>query len=66
MVHAKGGGAFGYFEVTHDITAYSAAKVFSTIGKRTPVAVRFSQVSNEMGSADTVRDPRGLVLFSYH
>ena len=37
-------GAFGYFEVTHDITKYSKAKVFEHIGKRTPIAVRFSTV----------------------
>ena len=48
-------GAFGYFEVTHDITKYSKAKVFSRIGKRTPIAVRFSTVGGESGSADTVR-----------
>ena len=48
-------GAFGYFEVTHDITKYSRAKIFSQIGKRTPVAVRFSTVGGESGSADTVR-----------
>lgn len=41
VVHAKGAGAFGYFEVTHDITQYTAAKVFSEIGKKTPLAVRF-------------------------
>lgn len=35
VVHAKGAGAFGYFEVTHDITKYSAAKLFEKIGKRT-------------------------------
>lgn len=40
VVHAKGAGAFGYFEVTHDITQYTAAKVFSQIGKKTPIAVR--------------------------
>ncbi|XP_013147191.1 PREDICTED: catalase-like [Papilio polytes] len=44
VVHAKGAGAFGYFEVTHDISKYSAAKVFESIGKRTPIAVRFSTV----------------------
>lgn len=44
VVHAKGAGAFGYFEVTHDITKYSKAKVFSGIGKKTNVAVRFSTV----------------------
>jgi catalase len=66
VVHAKGAGAFGYFEVTHDITKYSCAKVFSEVGKKTPIAVRFSTVGGESGSADTVRDPRGKleVLFT--
>lgn len=63
--HAKGAGAFGYFEVTHDITKYTAAKIFDTIGKRTPMAARFSQVAGERGSADTVRDPRGFALKFY-
>lgn len=40
VVHAKGGGAFGYFEVTHDITKYTGAKLFEKVGKRTPVGVR--------------------------
>lgn len=48
-------GAFGYFEVTHDITKYSKAALFSEIGKRTPIAVRFSTVGGESGSADTAR-----------
>lgn len=48
-------GAFGYFEVTHDITKYTKASVFSKIGKKTPIAVRFSTVGGESGSADTVR-----------
>ncbi|XP_014366589.2 catalase [Papilio machaon] len=65
VVHAKGAGAFGYFEVTHDITKYSAAKVFESIGKRTPIAVRFSTVGGESGSADTVRDPRGFAVKFY-
>lgn len=65
VVHAKGGGAFGYFEVTHDITQYCSAKVFSQIGKRTPIGVRFSTVAGEMGSADTVRDPRGFAVKFY-
>lgn len=54
--HAKGGGAFGYFEVTHDITKYTAAKIFESVGKRSPLAMRFSTVSGERGSADTVRN----------
>ncbi|KAM8969799.1 catalase [Sarcophilus harrisii] len=65
VVHAKGAGAFGYFEVTHDITKYCKAKVFEHIGKRTPIAVRFSTVAGESGSADTVRDPRGFAVKFY-
>lgn len=65
VVHAKGAGAYGYFEVTHDITKYSKAKVFSQIGLRTPIAVRFSTVGGESGSADTVRDPRGFAVKFY-
>lgn len=65
VVHAKGAGAFGYFEVTHDITKYCKAKVFENVGKRTPMAVRFSTVGGESGSADTARDPRGFALKFY-
>jgi len=59
VVHAKGTGAHGYFEVTHDISKYTKAKVFDTIGKKTPVFARFSTVAGEKGSPDTDRDPRG-------
>lgn len=65
VVHAKGAGAFGCFEVTHDITNYCSAKIFETVGKRTPLAVRFSTVGGESGSADTVRDPRGFAVKFY-
>lgn len=65
VVHAKGGGAFGYFEVTHDITKFCAAKVFDKVGKKTPLAVRFSTVGGESGSADTARDPRGFAVKFY-
>lgn len=65
VVHAKGGGAFGYFEVTHDITRYTANKVFESIGKKTPIAMRFSTVAGESGSADTARDPRGFAMKFY-
>lgn len=66
VVHAKGAGAFGYFEVTHDaITQHCKAKLFERVGKRTPVAVRFSTVGGESGSADTVRDPRGFAVKFY-
>lgn len=65
IVHAKGAGAFGYFEVTHDITHWTTAKVFSEVGKRTPIAVRFSAVAGEMGYPDSVRDPRGFAVKFY-
>ncbi|EGZ04761.1 hypothetical protein PHYSODRAFT_342954 [Phytophthora sojae] len=66
VVHAKGAGAFGYFEVTHETaTKYSRAKLFSSVGKCTPVAVRFSTIGGELGSADTVRDPRGFAIKLY-
>ncbi|PSN53034.1 Catalase, partial [Blattella germanica] len=51
--------------VTHDITKYCKADVFSKIGKKTPIAVRFSTVGGESGSADTVRDPRGFAVKFY-
>ncbi len=65
VVHAKGAGAFGTFTVTHDITQYTKAKLFSEIGKQTKLFVRFSQVGGEKGSADSERDPRGFALKFY-
>ncbi|MCS4506044.1 catalase [Arhodomonas aquaeolei] len=65
VVHAKGAGAYGTFRVTADITDYSRASVFSTVGKETPVFVRFSTVAGEKGSADSVRDPRGFAVKFY-
>ncbi|HEY0030633.1 MAG TPA: catalase [Bacteroidia bacterium] len=65
VVHAKGTGAFGTFTVTHDITKYTKAKIFSEIGKQTPLFTRFSLVGGEKGSADTERDPRGFALKFY-
>lgn len=65
VVHAKGAGAFGHFEVTHDISQYCKADLFNKIGKKTPVALRFSTVGGESGSADTARDPRGWAAKFY-
>lgn len=65
VVHAKGSGAHGIFRVTGDITRYSKAKLFSEVGKETPVFVRFSTVAGEKGSADTARDPRGFAVKFY-
>jgi hypothetical protein len=65
VVHAKGAGAWGYFETTNDVTKFCKAKLFDTIGKRTPVFLRFSTVGGEKGSADTERDPRGFAIKLY-
>lgn len=65
VVHAKGAGAHGYFEVSEDITKYCKAKLFEKVGKRTPIFIRFSTVGGEKGSADTERDPRGFAVKFY-
>jgi catalase len=65
VVHAKGGGAHGFFEVTEDVTHYCKAGFLSNVGKKTPVFVRFSTVAGELGSPDTVRDPRGFAIKLY-
>ncbi len=65
VVHAKGAGAHGYFEVTADVTKYTNAKFLAEVGKRTEVFVRFSTVGGEKGSADTARDPRGFAIKFY-
>lgn len=65
VVHAKGAGAHGYFEVTNDLSQYTKAKFLSEVGKRTPMFIRFSTVAGELGSADTVRDPRGFAVKFY-
>jgi catalase len=65
VVHAKGAGAHGYFEVTADVTKYTRAKLLSQVGKRTEVFLRFSTVGGERGSADAERDPRGFALKFY-
>ncbi|WP_242916942.1 catalase [Pontibacter liquoris] len=65
VVHAKGSGAYGTFTVTHDISKYTKAKLFSEVGKETRVFLRFSTVGGEKGSADSERDPRGFALKFY-
>jgi catalase len=65
VVHAKGAGAFGYFEVTKDISSICRAKLFSPVGKKTPISVRFSTVGGSSGSPDSVRDPRGFAIKFY-
>ncbi len=64
-MHAKGSGAFGTFTVTHDITKYSKAKIFSAVGKKTDLFMRFSTVAGERGAADAERDIRGFSVKFY-
>ena len=64
-MHAKGSGAFGTFTVTHDITAYTKASIFSAVGKKTDMFARFSIVAGERGAADAERDIRGFALKFY-
>ncbi|VVE00441.1 catalase [Pandoraea aquatica] len=64
-VHAKGSGAFGKLTITHDITKYTRARVFESVGKETPVFLRFSTVAGERGAADAERDVRGFSIKFY-
>ena len=64
-MHAKGSGAYGRFTVTHDITRYTRAKIFSEIGKKTDLFARFTTVAGERGAADAERDIRGFAVKFY-
>lgn len=65
VVHAKGSGAYGTFTVTGDITKYSRASLFASIGKKTETFLRFSTVAGERGAADAERDVRGFAVKFY-
>jgi catalase len=65
VVHAKGSAAYGTLTITNDITAYSKAKLFDALGKKTEVLLRFSTVAGERGAADAERDVRGFALKVY-
>ena len=65
QLHAKGSGAFGTFTVTNDVTRYTKAKIFSAVGKKTDMFIRFSTVAGERGAADAERDIRGFAMKFY-
>jgi len=65
VVHAKGWGAHGTLTVTNDITKYTRARLFSAVGKQTPLIARFSTVAGEAGAADAERDVRGFAVKYY-
>lgn len=65
VVHAKGAGAYGYFQVYKNMSGYTKASFLQDPNKQTPVFVRFSTVVGARGSADTARDPRGFAVKFY-
>lgn len=65
VVHAKGWGAHGTLTITHDITKYTRARIFSAVGKKTDLLMRFSTVAGELGAADAERDVRGFAVKFY-
>jgi catalase len=64
-MHAKGSGAYGTFTVTHDISRFTRAKIFSQVGKKTELFARFTTVAGERGAADAERDIRGFAVKFY-
>ncbi|MFF7633660.1 catalase [Kitasatospora sp. NPDC008050] len=64
VVHAKGGGAYGVFQVTNDVSRYTKADLFQP-GKKTELLIRFSTVAGELGTPDSWRDPRGFAVKFY-
>jgi len=65
VVHAKGSGAYGTFTVTKDVTRFTRAHVFSKVGLKTEMFLRFSTVAGERGAADAERDVRGFAMKFY-
>src|SRR5258708_6595045 len=65
VYHVKGGGAFGYFEVTADVKEWTKAAFLNKVGKRTPLFLRISIVAADEGYPDTDRDVRGFAIKFY-
>jgi catalase len=65
VVHARGYGARGYFELTESLKGISKAGILNRVGEKTPLFVRFSTVAGNMGSSDVARDVRGFAVKMY-
>src|SRR6478609_2630381 len=65
IVHARGSGAHGYFELTESLANVTRAKILTEVGAKTDVFVRFSTVAGGAGSVDTPRDVRGFAVKFY-
>ncbi len=65
IVHARGSGVHGHFQLTRSLSRHTTARVLTEVGKRTPVFCRFSTVAGGAGSVDTPRDVRGFAVKFY-
>lgn len=65
VVHAKGAGAYGRLTITHDLSRYTCARLFSKAGNQCDMLIRFSTVAGDQGTPDTARDPRGFACKFY-
>ena len=65
IVHARGTGVHGFFELTESLDQYTTARVLTEVGEQTPVFARFSTVAGGAGSVDTPRDVRGFAVKLY-
>ena len=65
VVHARGYGAHGYFELTESLSDVTRADILQRVGERVPAFVRFSTVAGSKGSADLARDVRGFAVKLY-
>lgn len=65
IVHARGTGAHGYFELTHSLEKYTTAKILTEVGEKTELFTRISTVAGGAGSVDTPRDVRGFAVKFY-
>ena len=65
IVHARGNGAYGTFTLSKDMSEYTTADFLNTVGKKTPLLIRFSTVGGGQDSSDYARDPRGFAIKFY-
>jgi catalase len=65
VVHARGSGAHGFFQVYKSMAGLTRAAFLADPAVKTPVFARFSTVGGSRGSADTVRDVRGFAVKFY-
>jgi catalase len=65
IVHARGTGVHGFFELTTSLEQYTTARILTEVGEKTPVFTRISTVAGGAGSVDTPRDVRGFAVKFY-